>query len=372
MTQCKTPGRRCVAFGRWSYKSETRISAIADFVRKGKREKKALPLFPPHATTRASIMRKFGDAACLALVLLCGATAARAEDWPTRPIEWIVPFAPGGTTDVVARLVADKLGQRLGQPVVIINRPGADSEIGYRAAARATPDGYTMVLTVPSVVTNPLYSKTALDPSRLTPVIYLAEGPFILLASAALPAKTMPELIAHMRAAPGKVSCAMSGGVGSIGCSMLRATAKAELLEVPFRGSNPAMLAVMGGQVDLMFSFAIAAQSAAQSDHIRALATTAAQPGPPMPTLPAVAAFLPGFELVGWDGVMVPNGTAPDIVARLNREMNAVLARPDVRAELEKGGLVTVGGTPDAFATRLQAVQASFKRVLAATGVMPQ
>jgi tripartite-type tricarboxylate transporter receptor subunit TctC len=321
---------------------------------------------------RTFVMRKIGGVACLALALLAGTTPARAEDWPTRPIEWIVPFAAGGTTDVVARLVGDKLGQKLGQPVVIINRPGADSEIGYRAAARATPDGYTMVLTVPSVVTNPLYSKTALDPSRLTPVIYLAEGPFILLASAAVPARTMPELLAHMKANPGKVSCAMSGGVGSIGCSMLRATAKAELLEVPFRGSNPAMLAVMGGQVDLMFSFAIAAQSAAQSDHIRALATTAPKPGPPMPALPAMAEFIPGFELLGWDGVMVPNGTPPEIVARLNRAINDVLARTDVRAELAKGGLVTVGGTPEEFGRRLQTVQETFRHALAATGVTPQ
>jgi tripartite-type tricarboxylate transporter receptor subunit TctC len=326
----------------------------------------------PDATMRIFVMRKFGAAASLVLALLCGATPARADDWPVRPIEWIVPFAAGGSTDIVARLVADKLGQKLGQPVVIINRPGADSEIGYRAAARANPDGYTMVLTVPSVVTNPLYSKNALDPSRLTPVVYLAEGPFILLASAALPARSVPELLAHMRANPGKVSCAMSGGVGSIGCAMLRATAKAELLEVPFRGSNPATLAVMGGQVDLMFSFAITAQAAAQSDHIRALATTAAQPGPPMPALPALAEFIPGFELAGWDGVMVPNGTPPGIVARLNREMNAVLALPHVRAELEKGGLVTVGGTPDDFAKRLQAVQETFRRVLAATGVIAQ
>ena len=318
-------------------------------------------------------MRKFGTGLCAVIAALaCGAAAARADDWPVRPIEWIVPFAAGGSTDVVARLVADKLGQRLGQPVLIINRPGADSEIGYRAAARANPDGYTIVLTVPSVVTNPLYNKNALDPSRLTPVVYLAEGPFILLASAAVPAKTVPELIAHMRANPGRVSCAMSGGVGSIGCAMLRATAKAELLEVPFRGSNPAMLAVMGGQVDLMFSFAIAAQSAAQSEHIRALATTAAKPGPPMPALPAMAGFIPGFELVGWDGVMVPNGTPPDIVARLNREINAVLAMPHVRAELEKGGLVTVGGTPEDFGRRLQAVQETIRNVLAATGVTAQ
>ncbi len=314
--------------------------------------------------------RRFDGAACLAAAILCGVVTGRADEWPVRPIEWIVPFAPGGSTDTVARLVADKLGQRLGQQVVIINRPGADAEIGYKAAARASPDGYTMVLAVPSVVTNPLYDKNALDPSRLTPVTYLAEGPYILLASAALPASSVPELLADMKAHPGKVSCAMTGGVGSIGCVMLRA--EAELLEVPYRGSNPATLALMGGQVDLMFSFSIAAQSAAQSEHIRALATTARRRGAPMPTLPAMTEFIPGFELAGWDGVMVPNGTPPDIVQRLNREMNAVLALPEVRAALEKGGLATVGGSPDEFARRLRTVQDKFRNVLAARGVTPQ
>jgi tripartite-type tricarboxylate transporter receptor subunit TctC len=321
---------------------------------------------------RAFAMRKSVTTACLALALLPGAAPARADDWPLRPIEWIIPFPAGGSTDMVARLVADKLAPRLGQPVVIINRPGADSEIGYKAAARANPDGYTMVLTVPSVVTNALTDKNALDPSRLTPVIYLAEGPFILLAAATVPAKSLPELLAHMKAHPGKVSCAMSGGVGSIGCVMLRAAAKVELLEVPYRGSNPATLAVMGGEVDLMFSFSIAAQSAAQSDRIRALATTAPTRGAPMPALPAMAEVIPGFELAGWDGVMVPNGTPPDIVARLNREINAVLALPEVRADLEKGGLATVGGTPDDFARRLQAVQDTFRGAIAARGVTPQ
>ena len=315
-------------------------------------------------------LRKLGVAVIAALVGTV--TSARADDWPVRPIEWIVPFPAGGSTDIVARLVADKLAPKLGQPVVIINRPGADSEIGYKAAARANPDGYTMVLTVPSIVTNPLYDRNALDPSRLTPVVYLAEGPFILLASAALPAKSMPELIAYMKANPGKVSCAMSGGVGSIGCVMLGATAKAELLQVPYRGSNPATLAVMSGEVGLMFSFAITAQSAAQSDHVRALATTAATRGPPMPALPAIAEHIQNFELLGWDGVMVPNGTPPDIVARLNRAINEVLAMPQVRGELEKGGLVSVGGTPEEFAARLAAVQEKFKSVLAAAGVTPQ
>lgn len=305
--------------------------------------------------------------------MLAASTVASAEQWPSRPIEWIVPFAAGGSTDTVARIVADKLGSILKKPVFVVNRPGAESEIGYKAAARANPDGYTMVLTVPSVVTNPLYFKNSLDPSELTPVIYLAQGPYILLGSAKSAPKSVPDLIAGMKAQPGKISCAMTGGVGSIGCEMLQATTKSALLKVPYRGSNPGTLAVMSGQVDLVFNFSIAARSAAQSDQIRALATTAPKRGfAPMPELPAMAEFIPGFELEGWDGVMVPHGSPPDVVDRLNKAMNTALNMPDVRAELEKGGLETIGGTPDDFARRLHAVQETFKRALDAAGVKPQ
>jgi len=304
---------------------------------------------------------------------LAAPAVASAQGWPSRPVEWIVPFAPGGSTDMVARIVADKLGAILKQPVFVVNRPGAESEIGYKAAARANPDGYTMVLTVPSVVTNPLYFKESLDPSELSPVIYLAQGPYILLGSAKTAPKTVPELIAAMKAHPGKISCAMTGGVGSIGCEMLQAMTSSALLKVPYRGSNPGTLAVMSGQVDLVFSFSIAARSAAQSDQIRALATTAPKRGSaPMPELPAIAEFIPGFELEGWDGVMVPRGTPRDVIGRLNKAMNAALNLPDVRAKLQKGGLDTIGGTPDEFALRLRTVQQTFKRVLDAAGVKPQ
>lgn len=299
--------------------------------------------------------------------------AAKAESWPTRPIQWIVPFAPGGSTDTVARIVADKLSKRLGQQVVVVNKPGAASEIGYQEAATAAPDGYTMVLTVPSVVTNTFYFKNALNPKRLTPVIYLAEGPYILLASAKFPVKSVEDVVKQIKAHPGNVSCALTGGVGSIGCEMLQALTKTPLLKVSYRGSHPGTFAVMQGQINLVFSFSISAKSAAQSDKLRAIATTAAKRGmPPLPELPAMNEVLPGFEMAGWDGVMVPNGTPHEIVMRLNKEMNDILNMPDVKARLEKGGLRTVGGTPEAFAKRLHNVQSTFGKVLAETGVKPK
>ena len=312
-------------------------------------------------------------AGALAAAAIGLSSSANADAWPTRPIQWIVPFAPGGSTDTVARIVADKLSKRLGQQVVVVNKPGAASEIGYKEAATAAPDGYTMVLTVPSVVTNTFYFKNTLDPKRLTPVIYLAEGPYILLASSKFEAKSVADVVKQIKAHPGNVSCALTGGVGSIGCEMLQSMTKTPLLKVAYRGSHPGTFAVMQGQINLVFSFSISAKSAAHSDKLRAIATTAPKAGmPPMPELPAMNETLPGFVLAGWDGVMVPNGTPPAIVARLNKEMNAVLNMPDVKARLEKGGLQTVGGTPEEFAKRLENVQTTFGKVLAETGVKPK
>jgi tripartite-type tricarboxylate transporter receptor subunit TctC len=313
-----------------------------------------------------------GVLACLLAVAFAVGPAA-AQSWPTKTIEWIVPFAPGGSTDTVARIVADKLKDRLGVAVVVVNRPGANADIGYRAAAGAAPDGHTIVLTVPSLVTNAYYLKGSLDPARLAPVIYLAEGPYLLLGSAKLGAKTVAEAVQAIRARPGAVSCALTGGVGSIGCEMLQAHAKADLLKVPFRGVEQATLALMSGEIDLVFNFAITARAAVESGRVTGLATTSHKRGSlPFREMPTMAETLPGFTLAGWDGVAVPLGTPPDIVARMNRELNAVLALPDVRKRLEEGGLEPVGGSPQDFAQRLDAVQASFGKVLKDAGVTPQ
>ena len=167
------------------------------------------------------VLQRIATAMVFAMPASILAGPASAQSWPARPIEWIVPFAPGGSTDILARLVADRLKDRLGQPIVIVNRPGANSDIGYKAAAAAPADGHTIVLTVPSLVTNPFQLEAALDPSRLAPVIYLAEGPYVLLAPKAFPPGTMAEAVAALRAKPGAVSCAMTGGSGSLACQML-------------------------------------------------------------------------------------------------------------------------------------------------------
>jgi tripartite-type tricarboxylate transporter receptor subunit TctC len=312
-------------------------------------------------------------AGLFALVALAWPTVAAAQTWPAKPIEWIVPFAPGGSGDVLARLVAEKLKDQLGQPILIVNRAGANGDIGYKAAAVAAPDGHTIVLTVPALVTNPFQLKAALDPSRLAPVIYLADGPYVMLASQKFPATTIQEAIARIQAKPGSVSCGMTGGTGAVACQALQVFAKSKVLEVPYRGVEPATNAVMAGDIDLVFSFSITAARPIDSGRVKALATTALKRGSlPFPELPAIAEVLPGFEILGWSGVAVPAGTPGDIVARLNREMNAVLQMPDVSARLKAGGLNPVGGTSEDFARQLKIAEEVQGKVLKDSGVTPQ
>jgi tripartite-type tricarboxylate transporter receptor subunit TctC len=180
-------------------------------------------------------------------------------------------------------------------------------------------------------------------------------------------------VVSKIKADPGNVSCAMTGGVGSIGCEMLEAMTRTKLLKVAYTGSNPGTLAVIQGDVDLAFNFSITAQTGAQADQARPVATTAPKRGgPPFPQLPAMNEVMPGFELAGWHGVMVPNGTPRDIVTRLNQDINAVLKMPDIKEKLEKGGLEPIGGTPEDFAARLGRVRTTFGKVFAENGIKPQ
>lgn len=309
----------------------------------------------------------------IAFAMAAPVTVARAQEWPTKPIEWIVPFAAGGSTDVLARLVAEKLKDRLGQAIVIVNRGGANADIGYKAAAAAAPDGYTILLTVPSLVTNPFQLASALDPTRLTPVIDLAEGPYVLLASQKFPAATVADTVARIRSKPRSVSCGMTGGMGSLACQALQWFTKGELLEVPYRGVDPAFIAVMAGDIDLVFSFANTATRPLSSGRVRALATTALKRGSlPFPDLPTISETLPGFEILGWSGVSVPTGTPTDIVARLNRELNAVLELPEINSRLKSDGLTPVGGSPEDFAQRMKVAETVFGKVLKDSGATPQ
>ena len=311
-------------------------------------------------------------AACLAAL----AIAALAEEpaWPTKPIRWLVPFAPGGPADVVARIVAAGLAERTGHANVVENHPGASGNIAHMAASKSPPDGHTVLFVVPSVITNPFYIKASVDPFRdLAPVIHLDNASMVLIAHPGFPAKSVADVIAQIRAQPGKVTCGASGALPSVGCELLRSHAGADLLMVQYKGNAPALNALMGGEINLLFDVVNIAIGHVRSGRVRAIASTAPRRGiGPLGDIPVLAETVPGFELVTWHGVMVAPATPKNIVQRLNREIAAVLATPEVRSRFENSGLQIMGGTPEDFATVLRRDFEKYGSALRAAGVKPE
>jgi tripartite-type tricarboxylate transporter receptor subunit TctC len=309
--------------------------------------------------------------AALSAALAC---AAQAEDWPTRPVRWLVPFAPGGPADVVTRIVAAGLGERLGRPNIVENQPGAGGNIAHANAAKAGADGYTLLFVVPSVITNPFYMKAAVDPFRdLAPVIHLDNASMVLIAHPSYTPVTVADVLHDIKARPGRVSCGSSGALPSVACELLRAHAGAELLMVMYKGNGPALNALIGGEINLLFDVVNIAVGHVKSGRVRALATTAPRRGiGPLGDLPIVAETIPGFELVTWHGVMMSPATPPALIARVNRELNAVLERPDVRERFATSGLQITGGSPEEFARVLRRDYEKYGRALRDAGVKPE
>ena len=318
--------------------------------------------------------RGLASAACAAILAASFAQAQTAGAWPSKPIRWIVPFPPGGPADVVTRIVSAKLAERTGQPGVVENRGGAGGNVGHEAAAKAAPDGHTVVFVVPAIVTNPFFLKASIDPFKeLAPVIHLDSAWMVLLANPAFPAGTVAEVIAQARARPGAVSCAASGALPQVGCEMLRSYAGAEMIMVQYKGNAPALNAVMGGEVNLLFDLLNTAQGQIKAGRVRAIASTSAKRGAgPFGELPAISETIPDFELVTWHGVMVPAATPKDIVRKLNREIQWVLEQPDIRQRFADGGLDITGGTPEAFEALLKRDYATYGRILTAAGIKPE
>jgi len=310
------------------------------------------------------------------LVLFCVATGALAQEpaWPTRPIRWLVPFAPGGPADVVTRIVAAGLAERTGQPNIVDNQPGAQGNIAHGAASKSPPDGHTVLFVVPSVITNPFYLKASVDPFRdLAPVIHLDTASMVLIAHPGFPPATTAEVISFIKANPGKVTCGASGALPSVGCELLRAQAGADLLMVMYKGNAPALNGLMGGEINLLFDVVNIAMGHVRSGRVRAIASTAPRRGiGPLGDLPVMAEAIPGFELVTWHGVMVAPGTPRPLLQRLNRELAAVLQRPDVRQRLENSGLQITGGPPEDFAAILKRDYDKYGAALRAAGVKPE
>jgi tripartite-type tricarboxylate transporter receptor subunit TctC len=308
-----------------------------------------------------------------ALAALVGSGWVHAQAWPSKPVHWVVPYAPGGPTDVVSRIIAPKLSERVGQPVIVENRVGAAGNIGTEAVARSAPDGHTLVYVVPAVIMNPFFIKASPDPASLVPVIRTVNLSMIMLGAANFPPDTVAEIIAQARAKPGTVSCGSAGGVPTVACELLKYHAGADMIMVMYKGQAPALNALMGGEINLIFDNASTAAAAVRAGRARPIATLNASRGTgQFSNLPTVSDTLPGFEFTIWHGVMAPAATPHETVARINREIGAVLAQPDVAKRLSDAGYEVAGGSPEDFERTFRAETDKYAKVLKATGVKAQ
>ena len=310
--------------------------------------------------------------------VLAWSSAARAQQaYPAKPIRLILPFPPGGSTDIVARLIGQKLTESWGQPVLIENRPGAGGNIAAETAARAAPDGYTLFqVNVANAIGATLYPKLPYDLiTSFAPVIQLATTPYVLLAHPTVPAKNTAELIALAKARPGQLNYASAGGGSATHLSgeLLKSMAGVNIVHVPYKGTGPAVTALLSGEVDLYFATVPAALPLVEAKKLRALGVTSARRSALMRDVPAIAeAGLKGYETSTWHGILAPAATPADIVAKLNAEIARTLAHPAVRERLVGQGLDPVGGTPEQFGAYLKSEISKWAVVVKASGARPE
>jgi tripartite-type tricarboxylate transporter receptor subunit TctC len=301
---------------------------------------------------------------------------ARAEAWPSRPVRLIVGFAPGGSTDIVARLIGQWLQDRLGQAVVIENRPGAATNIATESVAHAQADGYTLLMVGPSATVNAtLYDKLDYVFLRdIAPVAGLARQPQVLLATPSLEARSVPELIAFAKANPGKVTMA-SAGTGSAGHLMgelFKMMTGIDCIHVPYRGAAPLMNDLLGGQVMTSFSGITGSIAYIRSGQLRALAVTTAERAEVLPDVPAVGEFVPGYEAGDWLGVGAPKNTPAEIIDRLNREITTGLADPKINSRFADLGITPLQLTPAGFGKLLADDTEKWAKVIRAVHIKPE
>ena len=300
--------------------------------------------------------------------------AAAAEAYPAKPVRFVVAFPPGGGTDIIARSIAQKLAERLAQQVVVDNRPGAGGNIGTDIVAKSAPDGHTLLMgsAGPLAINASLFGKMPFDPIRdLAPVTLAASTPNVLVVHPSLRAATIGELIALAKARPGEINFASSGHgtPAHLAGELFNSMAGVKMVHVPYKGAAPALADLLGGQVQLMFSTMPPALPHVKDGKLRALAVTSAKRSPAMPELPTVDEIaLPGFEANTWHGVVVPAGTPAAIVARLNREIVAILHLPEVVERLSAQGAEPVGSTPEEFAAYIRSETLKWAKVVKESG----
>jgi tripartite-type tricarboxylate transporter receptor subunit TctC len=312
---------------------------------------------------------------CLALsVLLPFAIPAGAQPYPSKPVRLVVPWAPGGTTDILARILGQKMGEKWGQPVLVENRGGAAGNIGTEAVVRAPADGYTLLLgTMSSHAMNQfLYASMTFDPVKdLAPVSLVANVATVLVVHPSLPVNNVNELVALAKAKPGQLNFA-SGGVASFNqlcAELLKMTAKIDIVHVPYKGGGPAVADLVGGKVDMLFTGAPVTISHIKAGRLKLLAVTDSKRAAALPDTPTVGESLPGFEFNNWYGIMAPAGTPRPIVEFLNAEVLRILALPEVREKFAALGADPTPSTPERFGAVMAADAEKWGRVIKQVGV---
>ena len=305
-----------------------------------------------------------------ALVMSICISAWAQDDYPNRPVRIIVPFAPGGSTDVVARILADKLGTEMKQGFIVENKPGAGGNIGADAVAKATPDGYTLLMGTTGVlaINKYLYKEMSFDPERdLAPVSYTSLITNILVVNPQVPVKSVAELVALARAKPGALTFASSGAGSSthLSAELFKSMAGVDILHVPYKGSSQALTDVMGGQVTMLFDNAPSSIPFIEQGKLRAVAVTSTKRLPNLPDVPTLdESGVKGYESLSWSGIMAPAGTPRRLIDKLNAAIEKILRDPDVKQRFASLGVEAVGGPPEAFSRHIRAESEKWARVV--------
>ena len=316
---------------------------------------------------------------CVGMMLLVCAAAipgVNGQTYPTKPVRLILPFPPGGPSDILGRALSQKLSEQLGQQVIADNRPGAGGNLGLELTAKAPPDGYTLVLSSPLVALSPsLYSKLNYRQDELAPISLVAIIQNVFLVHPSVPAKTLKELVQVARASPGKLNYG-SGGVGTtthLAPELFMSMTKTKMVHVPFKGSGLALLGLISGQVDVLVMAVPAAEQQVKAGKARALAIVSEKRATPLPNVPtAKEAGFDNFVVDIWYGILGPAGLPPALLTRLNSEINKALAAPDMQDRLVAAGIQPVGNTPEQFGQFIKSETVRFAQVIKEAGIKPE
>ncbi|HET9653497.1 MAG TPA: tripartite tricarboxylate transporter substrate binding protein [Usitatibacter sp.] len=306
--------------------------------------------------------------ASAAATLLAAALPAAAIDWPTKPVKIVVPFAPGGGSDFIARYIARRLADELKQPFIVDNKPGAGGNIGAEQGIKSAPDGYTLTLIASSYTVNPSVYKLNFDPiNDITPIIQLSQGPLIIVTNSSVPAKDLKEFVALARAKPGDINFA-SSGQGSIihaASELFNQRAGTRMVHVPYKGSGPALTDTISGVTQVFFSSATTAVPHIQGGRLKALAVTTSKRIPALPNVPTVGeSGIPNYEVTLWHGLIGPKGMPPEIVSKINAAVSKSLQLKETAEQLQNDGVAPAGGTPEQFAKTIRIETEMWRKVV--------